>query len=288
MYPVSKFKDVKPIQRDDVKSHVSKPRKQSVLTKENGMDGFTVTCPTIPNVQIPKEMEVRCSNVIACSIANSIINEKDEKTDEIVMSTEGLLSPVSEGKEAKNRVKPLVEDIHNNEDSGRGSSPEQSTSPKPDTPRHPIKHSESSRTSSPASSHCDTKRQETNLGSSNESLRNLKNVVVTNIDKENPKPETSISVKKSKANYLTNNITNNAQNNSRRVKKSDQGNDAAQNVGKKNCNKPIVTVTQAEGNDGRKKKNDQTEQKGIQKNKDVIVVKPSPRENTCGYSREQR
>ena len=290
VYPVSKFKDIKPVQKDDFKSHVSKPREQSVLAKENGKDGITVTCPTIPNVQIPKDIEVHRSNVIACSIANSIINEKDEKRDEIVMITEGLLSPVSEGKEdSENNNKPLVEDIHNNEDSGRGSSPERSISPKQDTlkivpviiPRPPIRDSESSRTSLPASSRCDTKRQqETILENSSESLRNVKNAGINNIDKDNPKPEASISVKKSNANYMTNSTANNAQNNSRRVKKSDQGNHSAQNVGKKNCNPPIVTITQAEGNDVKKKKNDQIEQKGIQKNRNVIIVKPSPRENS--------
>ena len=283
VYPVSQFKDVKPVQRDDVKFHASKPQKLSVLTKENGMDGVTVTCPTVPNIQIQKDIEVYRSNVIACSIANSIINEKDEKTDVII--PEGLLSPVLEGKgEAKNSLngnnKPLAEGIHSNEDSGRGSFPEQSISPEPDTSRHPIKDSLSSRTSSQASSHCDTKRQENSLESSSESLRKVKKVGVTNIDKESHKPEASISAKESKTNYLTNNTTNNAQNNSRRVEKSGQENNAAQIVGKKNCNKPTVAITRAEGNDSTKKKNDRSEQKGIQKNRHVIVVKPSPRENT--------
>ena len=152
---------------------------------------------------------VQHPNIIAHSIANSIINEKDEKTVTI--------------------------------------------------PSHPLRGSESSQTLSPACSHGDTKRQETDLESSCESLRNVKNVPDNNIDKDNPKSEASVSVKGSNANYLTNNTTNNAQNNSYRVKKSDQ---------------------ETEGSGGKKKKTDQIEQKAIQKNKDVIFVKPSPRETS--------
>ena len=219
VYPVSKFKEVKLVQKDDDESRVSKPLEQSVLTQE------TPACSTIPNIMdshsnsIGTENDkktddietshVQHSNIIAHSIANSIINEKDEKTVTI--------------------------------------------------PSHPLRGSESSQTLSPARSHGDTKRQETDLESSCESLSNVKNAPDNNINKDNPKQEASVSVKGSNANYLTNNTTNNAQNNSSRVKKSDQ---------------------ETEGSGGKKKKTDQIEHKAIQKNKDVIVVKPSRRETS--------
>ena len=109
------------------------------------------------------------SNIIAHRIANSIINEKDEGKEESQIRL-------------SDNNKPLVEDLHINENSGRGSSPDQRITPKPDTskivdvaiPRHSLRGSESSQTPSLTSSHCDIKRQETDLGNSCESLRNVK------------------------------------------------------------------------------------------------------------------
>ena len=260
VYPVNKFKEVKLVQKDDNESRVSKPQEQLLLAKRNGIPDIKDSNSNSIETENSKKTDdiqtnqVKHPNIVAHRIANSIINEKDEGKEE------------SQNRLSDNN-KSLVEDLHINENSGRGSSPDQRTTPKPDTskivpvaiPPHSLRGSESSQTPSLTSSRCDIKRQETDLGNICESLKNVKNAPDNNIDKYNPKPEASVSTKGSNANYLTNNTTNNAQNNSSRVKNSDQ---------------------ETKGSGGKKKKNDQIDQKEIQKDKDVIAVKPSLRENS--------
>ena len=305
VYPVSKYKEVKVLQKEK-----NEDSNSTSGEGDEAMHAYKTSCPKNPEIVARKERDNTDKDK-----SNTNVERKDTPTciskqgkDDTKSDNQGIeeenqvLSPVHDDKEeheksVNDRNNLKTKDSQINEDSDRDSSSEHSITLRHDTPkivpviipRHLPRDYESSRSPSPASSHYDTKRQETDIESSRESIQDPK-PDKSNNNKDKWKPAVIVSyAKETNVNYFRNSSADNQQKDTKLTQNSQDENDIESRVQKENTfvvgsELPVETNTDKQEQNSNalnetKDSNDKTEDHMKNKRRktkcNMISVKPS-------------